>query len=1019
MASYDGSSSILKAKDTGGRTIVEAAIDFEHSLSSLPSAPKSLIEDTIAGLKTEVSHLKNKSPDNSIKKLVKRFFQKSLLKKEQNYPCTDCPDQSPFESFKAFQRHRKTYHSESVTSENLGGRDEYKCLLSRKKDQAKLCLKNIKKVDICRHLKLAHGEARPLGKEFKGFFSFDQKKFTVAWGGRSENFPDEEMIEREESSPEENPPYINNLPVVTEEDNSLTEVEVALVQNPQNVQSNETDSEILSLVREGLEDSNMPAEIGIQGLLNEADEAIVTDGLSFGSSVTFTVVSHPCEDENQVNNVEGSLMLTVNPSQITVSESENNLSPQQVKSSSEARSLDNKLLSESEVPEVVASEEITSSPPFYGFSQADAETMRSTSENLKDVEANLVQDVLLSSSAAPELDDSEDPEFDVVVPMELIEPGDDLASSLEYPSLSETVDEFDSPPAANSDQDLKEIRYHERKDLESIKKLSSLEGNSEFIEMFKKWLIQTSGDTSTLNLKVGHNFTAPDSFLNWFTSKCPGFTLMRLINFTDAASFISIPNPAEWLKVIGGPSGKEFPSRRHECVKAFLRLLQFIRFQLNQAIFDGDSIVKKRAIKEHIKDIEEMTKEMNYHKIYRSMAEEQKAKKEEMSEIVNPTNEEDKLLVSESWFGSDENKKINEEAETIWKKTMERENIDKKDFNRAAQIYYLETAMSDKSRRGVYNAIINKDWMMMKEVYLPAGYDEPTYEQLPKGWKIYEKPKLDPNAKPSRFEIRIPGSRPGIKNKQRQVITLNLRIYEGLKRYQDIKRTRFGNLQSESPFFCNYDGESLPPLRNYEGSLLNVVGRVTGNPNFTLKDTRKSLDSQIQGNPALRAHIKDLNAHSEQVGALHYDRLDAARRSILNHCINQKEGSDLKRDSSDVCEEIQSKRAKYDEQDRKLLVEEAKEFIEDEKKRQPKDLSPTALVSEDITILCSTFKDAIKGNIIIRLQVKLLSLINTFQPTIGRVLSILKSIQLVRSELGSERSRRFCSGRPKMTLLKV
>ena len=77
----------------------------------------------------------------------------------------------------------------------------------------------------------------------------------------------------------------------------------------------------------------------------------------------------------------------------------------------------------------------------------------------------------------------------------------------------------------------------------------------------------------------------------------------------------------------------------------------------------------------------------------------------------------------------------------------------------------------------------------------------------------------------------------------------------------------------------------------------------------------------------------------------------------------------MKRDSSEVCEEIQSKRAKHDEQDRKLLVEEAKEFIEDEKKRQPKDLSPTALVSEDINLLCSTFKDAVKGNIT-RLQVQ-------------------------------------------------
>ena len=35
-----------------------------------------------------------------------------------------------------------------------------------KKNQAKLCLRNIKKVDICRHLKLAHAEARPKGKEF-------------------------------------------------------------------------------------------------------------------------------------------------------------------------------------------------------------------------------------------------------------------------------------------------------------------------------------------------------------------------------------------------------------------------------------------------------------------------------------------------------------------------------------------------------------------------------------------------------------------------------------------------------------------------------------------------------------------------------------------------------------------------------------------------------------------------------------------------------------------------------------
>ena len=153
-----------------------------------------------------------------------------------------------------------------------------------------------------------------------------------------------------------------------------------------------------------------------------------------------------------------------------------------------------------------------------------------------------------------------------------------------------TFEELISPPDATGDPVLKESRYSDRKDLESITKLSFTDGNSEFIEMFKDWIIQTSGKTSTLDFKLIHNFTGPDSFLNWFTSKCPGFTLMRLISFNDDASFISLPNPAEWLKVIGGPSGQEFPVRRQECVKAYKRLLAFVRFQLNliHSVAKGD-----------------------------------------------------------------------------------------------------------------------------------------------------------------------------------------------------------------------------------------------------------------------------------------------------------------------------------------------------------------------------------------------------------------------------------------------
>ena len=265
----------------------------------------------------------------------------------------------------------------------------------------------------------------------------------------------EEMIEIEGAAEIiQDPPIVNNddtnsLPLVIDgpADNGLPEV--ALVQNPQNVNSNETGS--LPLVTEDSEDTDMPPEISItiQGLLNVNNEdnilPLVTDGAVSSSGASVTIVSHEYEAGNLNNNilpspVDESLLLTIDPNltnQIIVSGSENNLVSQQGESCSEyilvnensvEPCLDNRILLVSDVPEVVASEEITSSPPFYGFNEADAEKMIQKS--------NLVQNVLLLSSAAPELDDSEVPEFDIVVPMELKEPCDDFASSLEFPLLS-------------------------------------------------------------------------------------------------------------------------------------------------------------------------------------------------------------------------------------------------------------------------------------------------------------------------------------------------------------------------------------------------------------------------------------------------------------------------------------------------------------------------------------------------------------------------------------------------------
>ena len=573
--------------------------------------------------------------------------------------------------------------------------------------------------------------------------------------------------------------------------------------------------------------------------------------------------------------------------------------------------------------------------------------------------STLKTDVMLSCP----LSQDEDLDFEI---SDVAQPADALASSQDYPLLGNASVIESHPNCLPVSQNLKEERHSKRMLLDAIDKLTHFQKNDEFISKFNNWLAQNATG-STISFKMGHLFSYPDSFLNFFSSQyCQkngqDFNLMQFLDFHSDNKFVSVPGPHGWLSAIGGRSGKEFPSRRDECVKAYKNLLRFIAFELNDSCFDGQSIMKKRAIKDHISDIMQQTEDMKFHKTFKKMAENKNTKKKEMAEILEPTDDENRLHALETWFESDESQQIAQEAANIWKKAMKTGKIDKKSFNRFAQICFLELSLSDKLRVGVYYALTNQDWAMKKEVYLPAGYDNPDYDGLPAGWKLYVKPTLHPNASPSRYEIRIPGDRKGLKNKQRQVITLNLRVYELMNRYQDIKRILF-SLDLESPFFVNFQNDPLPALKNQDrkGSLLRCVEKVTGIKKFCLKDTRKGIECQIQNNNSLKPHVQILNGHSLAVGSTYYDQLDGARRSVMAHCINRKEGSDLKRRASFENEEIQLKRAREDQKEKQLLVMKAENFLTDEKKRKPKDLSPSALEHQDVSYLSDLFKDAVDG----------------------------------------------------------
>ena len=960
-----------------------------------------------------------------MKAQMKRYFLDSAIVLEESYKCKTCPaDRAPFTNFKAYQRHVHQKHPEEdkITAEDLPKTNKIKCLLSSNKIPGRLCNHPVKKNDICRHLRDCHGEHRPDKKIFKGFFSTDEKvSYFPAWGFKNQIFDEEELIEIEiqaeegvavEIEPEKAESGVNTNSAlmeseILEDNNSSTQlIGVENKEDPgsssmlveEEIQGKDEDDGTLHQSAS----ENLSESLGGQGNIHSSSEDMEEDvrsvqsvseapSMSLGEQATI-LSSREDPDINKTYTVSGvAIESRLNPTKNTVvgldtmesqvsASSENDMNVL-TQGPSEENVLDDDGLVGAYVPLPIdqLQHDVMLSSAAIGI-ENDIDELESVSSIKNPVmetqdSASCVTENnnnnILESSHSPSIvgfenilheneedytdssDDEKDGADDIVL-VKTSEPGDKFA----YSSQKQ-----------EADVSFTELRHQRRNDLEPIQKLADLEDNAEFIKAFRTWQISTNFSNpnaekvSTLRFSMLHLFTAPDSWLNYFTMANPEFNLNKLLQF-ESDSFVAIPSPINWLTLLGGQSGQEFPVRRHECVKAFKRLLDYLLFKLSEKVFGKKTLQLKRDIKDHIKDISDMVDKMNYHHNLRTIAKSQTSQKKEMSDIICPPDEESEYLAVSAWFGSPESKAVEKEAQDIWKKSKKlssKEALNKKEFTRVGNITYLELALADKLRTGVYNVLTNRDFAKKKEVYLPAGFSDPNYDKLPANWKIYQKPKLDPNATPSRYEIRIPGDRPGMKNKQPQTITLNMRTHEILSRYQDIKRKKFGqNLDLNAPFFVNYEGGDMAELRNYKGSLLNLVGKVVNVPNFTLKTTRKGVDAKIQNDESLRNQIKALNSHSVEVGRDHYDNMNFARRTVLSNSLNKVEGSDLKR-SLEVCEETAKKRARIEENEQEQLKIDAQKYLDGEKKKKPKDLSPNALPERDLLLLRTLFKDKTSG----------------------------------------------------------
>ena len=89
----------------------------------------------------------------------------------------------------------------------------------------------------------------------------------------------------------------------------------------------------------------------------------------------------------------------------------------------------------------------------------------------------------------------------------------------------------------------------------------------------------------------------------------------------------------------------------------------------------------------------------------------------------------------------------------------------------------------------------------------------------------------------------------------------------------------------DAPFFCNFTGGALSPLTNTPGSLLDILGQVTGLEKPTVNSLRRGMESHIQKNEYSRKRINILQGHSESVGLSHYDKGSC---HILSHLLSMK-----------------------------------------------------------------------------------------------------------------------------------
>lgn len=443
-------------------------------------------------------------------------------------------------------------------------------------------------------------------------------------------------------------------------------------------------------------------------------------------------------------------------------------------------------------------------------------------------------------------------------------------------------------------------------------------GNRTFMLNFESWQrgmkFDKSEKVSTISKQSGHIGYYKDSFLQFMSLKDTSFRLQNLLELATE-QFVELCDPRDWVLQV-----KDRPSNSIEQLKAWARLADFIRERLEDIDVSKDLplLTKRDHVVRRIVNLVERVKASKIMAKFKRLEKQQRKEVEKAKVILNPStffNEEHAIV---AWFNSPEAVESQKEFDLVWNKRDD--GMKDLEFTRAAGFARFMVFLDSKNRRGALN-FSNKDFRQRVEKWFPDACEEVTL--FPENWDA-NVPSV-PGKPPSCYVIQLSGNEEGLKKGEGVDIVLTRRSHDICIKYQEMKEKKFSSYSDDDNFFCNSKGKPLAPMNNSKGSMLYKFGKVTGISKFTTNSLRRGTDAKLQRNSTLKAHMQQIQSHSNSVSIEYYDKSASNVRASVMNQFSEKE-SPYKGDLS-VTDDIVAKRGAKRKLEMEMNVEKARSVL--------------------------------------------------------------------------------------------